>query len=357
MQTIYSICGDPGGAAALAPVIAALRPYVRTQSFCYRQARDVFKRRGLEYSDLIESDVAVRTSILDCDPSFILLGTSVNGGNWELAALESGLSLPSLAILDFWSNYSARFALPSGTLVMPDNIAVMDEHARQEMVSEGFPPNRLIVTGQPAFDDLGSDPRRLALLASVGSLQAEISSSELLRVVFVSQPVILGVSARSFSKSNVLPQLVEKLEVISVSSNRNVELVIRPHPREADDDFSWVCSSRIAIKVDRSGDARDAVAQSSVVVGMDSALLLEACALGCIVLSIQLGAGAEDALPTNRMGLSQRITSIEEVECGLRQALFDASYRRIFRERCAAWSLDASATSNIVTHILNTLNL
>ena len=62
--------------------------------------------------------------------------------------------IPTLSIVDFWSNYTERFD------TLPDKIAIIDEQMRQEMLAEGFPDDKLVITGQPAFDCLAEKRKR-----------------------------------------------------------------------------------------------------------------------------------------------------------------------------------------------------
>ena len=355
MSGILSICGDPGGAAAVAPVVRMLRERTEVHAFCYRQARDVFERQKLPFLDLIENYEAISQIVKIYAPDFLLLGTSVNGGDWELDALKATAGVSSLAVLDFWSNYSARFTHRSGRMIFPDHIAVMDEQARQEMIAEGFPAGRLIVTGQPAFDRLAKTQSSFSKSYDKPFPMSEMISTRQYRVVFISQPIIPGCEGRMFSKENVLPELVCALESINRNTGNDISLIIRPHPREKDDDFSWVKSRQIALCVERGGDPWEHVAACDLVVGMDSVLLLEACALGCVVASIQLDGGEQDCLPTNRMGLSTRITDRRKLESTIHKLLFNSSHRMEIKNRCSEWRLNSDATNRVVDLIMLTL--
>jgi len=355
MSVVLSICGDPGGAAAVAPVISMLSDRLEVHALCYRQARDVFQRYQIPMSELIENSEAVSRSVKSCSPDFLLLGTSVNGGDWELDALMAATGVPSLSVLDFWSNYTARFTHRSGVVCLPDRIAVMDEQARQEMAAEGFPVDRLIVTGQPAFDELAKK-KAFCCNASLAQLNCDQTlSAREIRVAFVSQPILARCEKRECSKHTVLPELVDALEKISRSTKNRISLVIRPHPREYDDDFAWVQSEQISVSIDRCADPRVLLVECDLVAGMESALLLEACALGCVVASIQLNSGPHDCLPTNRMGLSLRISREKDLEPMIHSLLFDHLHRKNLLRKCCGWKLEEDATKNIVDLILGTL--
>ena len=155
------MCGDPGGANAVAPVVEALRQDQRldVHAFAYAEARSLWAKRLLPFDALDEH--------LTPDDAFgllqrhkarlVLVGTSVNRLELErkFVAAARRNSTASLAVLDFWSNYRQRFSDESGRLAyLPDRIAVMDQRAHNEMVMCGFDPDRLVITGQPALDNL-----------------------------------------------------------------------------------------------------------------------------------------------------------------------------------------------------------
>src|SRR5439155_26814133 len=100
------------------------------------------------------------------------------------------LAIPSIAVLDSWVNYAQRFP------VRPDCIAVMDEHAKADLIAEGFDARALVVTGQPATDDLCAfsrafdDDQRRQWRNRLGA------ERDGLLVLFVSQPFLAMYGAR-----------------------------------------------------------------------------------------------------------------------------------------------------------------
>src|ERR1041385_4519981 len=112
---IVAVSGDPGGAEAIAPVLAAVAEKgASTHAYAYHQAVTAWTERGLAHEALSE-----RTSEAECesilrryDPDVLLTSTSVNGVDLErkFTAVARRLSIPSLAVVDMWTNYRKRFA-------------------------------------------------------------------------------------------------------------------------------------------------------------------------------------------------------------------------------------------------------
>ena len=158
---VVVICGDPGGANAIVPVIKQLYSEKKMEIlvFAYKQAIDIMEKNNISFFTLDEdiTNSAIQDVLQKNHPSIIVTGTSVNTIDLEKKFIRAArkLKIPSIAVLDFWSNYSLRFSDDVGDLkFVPEKIAIMDEIASNDMIAEGFHPDTLIVTGQPAFDAL-----------------------------------------------------------------------------------------------------------------------------------------------------------------------------------------------------------
>lgn len=326
--TIVVICGDPGGGNAVAPVIEALRHDGCTDvaAIAYRQTADIWKRRALSFTPINEStsEGQAITFIRDHHARLVLTGTSVNSVDLEKkfisAACRAGV--PSLAVMDFWSNYRARFSDKEDKLVyLPDRIAVMDERACDEMIAEGFDSRLLVVTGQPALEDLAKWRDRFT-----SGCKTEIRTKlglghNDLMVLFASQPLSgMGNSEsgtpniRGFTEKTVIPALAISLKRIGERLGKRIVLVIRPHPRENPEVFKGMNLGGIPMIVATDGESYDLAMSADVVSGMNSILLMESCYLGCVTVSIQPGLCGLDKLPSNQMGMSIPVYQEQEIE-------------------------------------------
>lgn len=352
---IFAISGDPGGASALAPVIEALRARGHTvDARAYRHAIQVWERRGLQSSSWLEN----LPPVLPLETSLLLTSTSLNGLDLEkqFVAAANVRGIPSLTVMDFWSKYRERFSLAGEELdALPELVAVMDEQARSEMIAADFAAERLVVTGQPAFDELAhwrsgfTKQRR-------GEVRSEFGVGvEDLLVVFVSQPFakFRGQDASEpdfmgYDEHSVVALLVAALEKAAEKSGRSIALLVRPHPREYPEDFAALRSARVRIQVSSAGDAREVVCAADLVVGMNTILLVEACHLGCIVVSLQPNMRGLDPLPTNRQDISRAVYTEAEIPAVISNYLFDSETRaqalaRLARLPAAGHAADAVA--------------
>jgi hypothetical protein len=346
VRTIAAVAGDPGGAAALAPVLRALagRPGYALKPLAYRQALEAWPAHGIAAAPLAEdlgpADALAHLAGVD----LLLTATSFNNG----AEVEKRLlhaarlaGVPSVAVLDFWGRYRARFADEHGRLAyLPDRIAVPDARAREEMVEAGFAPERLVATGQPAFDELAplragwTPERRDAVRARLGVGAAERM------VLFLSQPIraVFGDRAAplspGYTEDEVLASLAAALERGARARGERVALVVRPHPRERRDDIVLPrTGDAVRVRVSDEGDGREAALAADLVAGMTTVLLVEACLLGCVVLSLQPGLRGRDPLPTNRDGRSLTVHRADGTDAAVRDALWDPAVQAELRAR------------------------
>ncbi len=359
---IVAVGGDPGGAEALAPVLTALVAGGAAVHACaYRQAPAVWAARGLAAETLADTtdDAACAEILRGHAADFLLTATSMNGVNLEqkFTAAARVLGVPSLAVLDFWTNYRGRFADADGALAfVPDRVAVMDTRARDAMLAEGFAPEQLVVTGQPAFDEVAEWRR-----AAPGDLRSTVrqafgvAAAERL-VVFASQPLstLLGADVTApghpgYTERTVLPLLIAALETLAREIGLAMVLLVRPHPRETESDYAALSSDAIRIVVSTAWHRRAVALAADLVAGMNSAFLVEACQLGCATVSLQPGLRLAESLPTVGSGETRAVYAAEEIRPVVAELLGNPPPVR--RELSAT----PRATENILTLIRSML--
>ncbi len=361
MRSVVAVCGDPGGANAVAPVLKLLAKEARVsvRPLAYNEAISLWANQGIEVESLLPDldregiDELLRAGT----EGLVLTGTSMNSLEFEkqfiAAAREAGL--PSVAVLDFWSNYRRRFSdQDDGLVYLPDRIAVMDEQASREMTAAGIDPALLTVTGQPAFDALARQRESFTAAQLAQARQRLQLGTDDLLVVFASQPLarMYGDAASptylGYDERKVLRDLIAALASIAARTERPITLAIRPHPKEQDEDFSDYQSPAIKIVVSTDLSARDILMSADLVTGMSSNLLVEACYLGCIVVSLQPGLRAPDALPTNGAGLSRAVYRAEDFEAEIERMLTNEEARRAVKGRLSGFQPSGDATRRVV---------
>jgi len=369
---ILALCGDAGGAAAVAPVITRLREEGHEViALAYAQAPEVWGSRKMPFAsipDTATTDTAIQERIRSVAPDILLVGTSVNGVDLEkaftVAARHDGV--PVLAVLDFWSNYAARFADEAGQLTaLPNRIAVMDAQARDDMLQSGFPAEVLVVTGQPAFDDLApwkkafTDDDAAAVRAELGcDLEEKL-------VLFLSQPIkafygpdVERAGHPGFTEEDVFKLLVNGLDELACSRNLSVRLVVLRHPRETG--AVWRAARAEQVKVQPAPEhvaVRAMLVASDLVAGMNTVLLVDACYLGCVTLALQPGLQTPDTLPVSRSGLCATVYDEQELPRVLASVLLDENVREAMRRRLQACTPPGGAAERVLSELLDLVDL
>lgn len=299
-RLVLFIAGDPGGAAALLPVIQNWEGHKVV--FGYRQAANIFSGSGLQTHALDNCDAstsAAWNSIETTQTALVVGATSVNGEDWErhffVAAQARGI--PSLSLLDYWSNYTQRFTLTRPLDALPDAIAIMDERARVEMIAAGFPPERLHITGQPVLDAarewlIGiTKSDRTRYRERLGLAAAERAH------LFVSQPLremnqATGQQTLEMDEFAGLSQLTSALATAPVSSK---VLLVKTHPRESTNKYdSLLATLPFPARVVAPHHHRwEVCLAADHIWGVNSMLLEEAQAMKCRVNRITSKADCE----------------------------------------------------------------
>lgn len=343
----------------MAPVLRRLRSsHVTARALAYKEAVSIWRDRGLEFeevADAISEDEAAEF-MSTSGAAALVVSTSGNSIDLERRFITAArrIGTPSLGLLDFWSNYVDRFGDAQGRLVyVPDLIAVMDETARAEMIDLGFDPERLVVTGQPAFDDLPliregfNTSRRRQIRHELGAAPG----AKL--VTFASQPMaaVFGASPMSrrylgYTEHDVLRALIHALEGVT-ERGVGIVLAIVPHPREDPRGLRALTSHEIDIVVSRTHLPLEVLMAADLVVGMNSIVLMEASYLGCLTLSLQPGLLGNDTLPTNRLGVSKAVYDAADIDSAVLDLLLDRAIRRRLRERVAGFRVDGDAAERV----------
>src|SRR5437773_8611144 len=115
MRSVVAVCGDPGGANAVAPVLKLLASEARVavRALPYNEAISLWTSQGIEIEALPANiqRIDIVEFLRETTIGLLLTGTSMNSLDLEkqFIAASCEIGVPSLAVLDFWSNYRRRF--------------------------------------------------------------------------------------------------------------------------------------------------------------------------------------------------------------------------------------------------------
>ncbi|MDO8561477.1 MAG: hypothetical protein Q7S05_01480 [bacterium] len=318
---------DAGGANAIAPVVAALAEEgASLQGVLVGPAQDIFSAARMRF-----------TSQTASAPDIFIAGTSA-GDSPDKQIMKTLGSAPSLYVLDFWLNYWQRFSTAGEKdfAYMPTRICVMDDVARQEMLAEGFPAERLVVTGNPHFDHFAD------------SITRENEEKE--RILFVSQPLssvanMPGFSPVAYDEYATLKDILQALGTLP----EQYYVSLRLHPKEPADKYAEFLGPRVRRAPEKT--LEEALSGAGLIVGISSPVLMQAAAAGKRVLSYEPELSGKDPLVSNRAGVTTRVESKKELADAM------AAYARgewlfITRSLREVWPLGATERVVAAVHAL-----
>ncbi len=369
---------DPAGAMAIAPVIKRLRQEGRVQVVVVGTgySKDVFSSHEIAFKDDTTygdfSDVSdLARKILEIEkPKILLTGTSrVRSLEKELTVLGRKKGVRSLAVLDYWSNYWQRFNNPKNGnrfQYLPDIIAVMDDLAKKEMISEGFPHDIIITTGNPHFDAIRNlvheftDNKMIAIkkILSINIDRTIITFiSETQAEDFGTSDGKRGVVGEylGYTEADSLRGLINAMiSVCDQEKQKHFTIIVKLHPREERTPYDPSYLPRnLEIKVIKKHNSREIIMISDILVGMSSAMIFESSIMGKTVISYQPNLRGKDMAIGNRLGLSIPVYSEHELLPLLQRVLI--KHENIIKKKTMDKIIDGKATERVVKQIYKML--
>lgn len=269
---ITVVSHDAGGAEVLSS-------YVRQEGLeCLfvleGPARNIFERK-LGHIATHRLDEAIRQS------TSMICSTSWES-DIEVSAIKMSRTLGkhSIAFLDHWVNYRERFTR-DGETVLPDEILVCDQMAKA-MAMDVFlnVPIKLI-----------DNPYLIDIKHELNSIQTHSpSTSGSISVLYVCEPISTHALLRygnahywGYVEEDALRYFLLNISALNKPVKR---VVIRPHPSEASDKYSWVQQEfKLPIILGGTCPLVEEIAESDVIIGCESMALVVALSIGKKVLS------------------------------------------------------------------------
>lgn len=352
---ILFVSHDPGGSNAIIPVAKRMERDVSCVPVVYASAYAVplWEESGLRHETLdpevSENEIAML--IEERRPCALITGTSekaqIENRFWRVTRERD---IASFAVIDHWSNYLKRF-VRNGIADFPDYIYTMDALAEEEMISEGVPASRIVVSGQPLFEEYARYRSRRTLEQFCISNRLPVKKI----ICFVSDTVAAsfgvtgdGAPRLGYDEETTLQALFGSLKSSELDSDE-YQVIIKLHPKEPEDRYDALLGSRLFngfdVSVLKQTDNKDLLFHSTIVAGMFSMLLFEAYLMGRPALFIQLN--------SNRQ---QKFGSFE-VDIVDRQDKLDDSVRRLLAtaDQCTPPVYSMRPAKFIVDHVLRSL--
>lgn len=259
---------------------------------------------------------------------------------WKWATLAG---IPTIAVLDQWHNYRERFSGPNGTQMceyLPDMICAMDESARQGMIREGIPAERIRVTGHPKLACLRA-ARGINRSKEIKNVRKGLGITDNQSLIlFVSEPFSSGFGYEvGFTEVSILKELLLYFyeRHTTMRKSDNIRLVIKLHPKNSPDVFRQIEKGYDAVwktirPVTTAHDVsvESLLLASDVVIGMASIMLMESIALGRPTVSLQIGAKKTGLCEAVNQGIIPNIREREQMKGLLDRLLEDQFYKKSY---------------------------
>lgn len=367
MKKVLATSWHPGGINAIVPVIKRLREdaQVDVEVLGHEYSAKILERAGLGYKTLEDYNLEgvsvdeMGELVSAVNPDVVLTGTSTQDDTDRdvleqtvtLAARRQGV--PTIAVLDFWANYARRFSdVYSGEQFkfLPDRIAIMDRYALVDMVAEGFDSSRLVVTGNPFFDNLESRARQFS-----GEDRQQVRDR-----CGVTNELMFFYAGNAFKNRRGERGYWDgdNLEALDVLKDCSVDVVVKMHPRapagDEEEVDAYVAANEFMTRV-KDGDAQELVLASDVVLTPFSTVAFEAVYMGRPCISMQPGRKGPDyvsVLTKNRLipaGYTRR-----DCEALVRSAVLP-EFRAELRERAKGFRTDGNAADRVAKVVYDAL--
>jgi hypothetical protein len=256
------VCHDAGAANLILPWLERLNTEVRPMMA--GPARVIWERRFAKRPLIADLSEALRGS------KALLSGTGwASTLEHDARAAAARLHIPSVAVLDHWVNYRARFERV-GICQLPDEIWVVDEEAAK-LARSAFPNTPVRLRANLYVEEQ---------LARIGPPPGRN------RVLYVLEPVRANWGRSTAGEFQALDYAIEHLPQLGLGEAPL--LVLRPHPSETEEKYRIYAQDHSFVSFDRSSDLAAAVTDADAVIGVESFAL---------TIALQAGRPAFSSLP------------------------------------------------------------
>ena len=362
---ILAFSREVGGAAAIAPVCRAiLKEEWDLLLLSKDKGLEFFSKQGLDcvnfpsFGDEHLNEVIGKK--LRCLPDIVF--TSATSLPW-LDMTERYLwrwgqekGITTVGLLDQWQNYALRFSgcgADEKLTYLPDYIFAMDKLAKNGMAVVGIPEQRIVITGQPAFDRIKEEHKIFSL--QTDKIKDRLNIPHNLKIVmFVAESLKKDFGdSLGYDEQFTLQFLGDTLnDICTQDKGCDVYFIVKLHPENVYEEFDWIMSRWPFLKkriIGKELNPCEAVEISDLVVGMSSTLLIEAILAGKIVVSLQINSRVDSQLVATKVGAIPFIQSRGEGKRVLRSLLCDKAYKKTYMQRQSKWEIKKDSTLNCVS--------
>lgn len=232
-------------------------------------AKDIFTRQCPWMSDVHFSKLLPQCKTL------------ISGTGWastfehEARKLAKQVGIHSIAVIDHWTNYRARF-VRDGEEVLPDEIWITDEYAKRIAEIE-FPDIQIVQLQNSYLENM---------VREVRGYEQDKTAYPSGNILYVLEPIRQAWGASELAgEFQALDFFTMNLATLQLDGHVSIKL--RPHPSDAVGKYDqWIESQKgLKIALDVSPTLAESIAWADVVVGCQTYAMVVALAAGRRVIS------------------------------------------------------------------------
>ena len=369
---------DPGPTNALSSILSVLAKERNIETIVLSESdssRKILDSKKIPYTTLKErykleslDSSYIEHLVRHVNPDLILTGAFVqsNLDRYFINAAKQNRKT-SIAIFEGYTYSTVRkkdSEVDPKFKFNPNYLLILDEIAKEIMLREGFKPEQLVITGNPAHDELVEFKKGFKLEDSFKVRNDFNVKPDDFLISFLSQPLHEDMVAGAledygYTQLTVLSSLEEAISS-ELKLIREPVLVIRTHPRENLELTKSALKGKLKrVHFTNSYDTKNLIMASDLVTGMITNALIDAIYLDKDVVSLQPGLypGKEDRLITNSLGLSVPVYDTKYISTTLKKFIDqDEIFKTRIKERRSRISLDGKATERTLNFIFKLLN-
>ena len=232
---------------------------------------------------------------------------ATNSPRSEAAALQAAVErgTPSIGMIDLFGMDGDHYYKQP---FQPEWTCVIAESVRQRVISKGYAQDRVVVTGNPAFDGLFSVENRRSADAFLAG--KEWKGSKVILWAGYREVHWLGQDDRT---RNAFAEDVEDTLRALVAARPELALIVRYHPSEWQYFRRLADAPRVHFSVPQTEMIQPLILASDVVVVQNSTVGLEASVAGKRVISMEASPSVRQTFSYAELGVSTGCQSTEEL--------------------------------------------
>ncbi len=356
---ILTCASDPGGARNIGPVLSeAVKANIKIVVWSSKQTKNIFLDYGIKSTNIQQyNNNKIKEKLIKEKPDVILCGATRFGyklPELNIIDLAKIKNIPCSVVLDEWFYYARRFWNEKKELKhLPDIIFCQDRLAYLESQNEGIPKHLLKITGSPAYSEIYFNRRKVFMK------KRNKSTKNIINILFVSEAHSeaygneLGESGPHGKFQGYTEIIVRNIigEVVR-SIGKKVVVNEKLHPNQKLKNIKPVhlfsgCKWNIC---NINTNLERLLFDSDIVIGMRSAVLMEAWLLGKNVISFQPNLLTENKCTVSRRGYIKHIGSQRDLHKELKKCMEQINYSNKKQKRPPQFC-NINASKNILKHL------